>query len=218
MPDGSWNPFGVVTDLGDTLVRTRVSPARFEVHLAAAYARSLERRIATKWRAASDIAFMQFDHRLAHEPAARAIASAKVGRVGRGVARVFVCNAVWTRERLVRVGGLLLDPTCQLCGKLPDAAFGSETTLTCLPSEPMLPPASFGARTKLGLFRFCTRGGRWFTLPMFGSRLGKWTAPSRLWRTAPSGSASAEAFTQTAHVNPMSRPRCAGPGVEQHVR
>jgi hypothetical protein len=54
-PDGSWNPFGMVTDLGDTLLLTRTSPAGLEVFFGAAYARALERRIAGRWKAVSDL-------------------------------------------------------------------------------------------------------------------------------------------------------------------
>jgi hypothetical protein len=114
--EGQLAPFTLVTDLGDKLVLTRVSPAALEVHLSAAYGRVLERRLAAKWRAATDYGVLQTDLRLAHEPVARAINSAKAGRIGRGAARAFACNAVWTRDRLVRVGGLLLDSTCPLCG------------------------------------------------------------------------------------------------------
>ena len=36
------------------------------------------------------------------------------------MARAFVRNAIWTREQLLRVGGLLIDDLCLLCGKEPD--------------------------------------------------------------------------------------------------
>ena len=110
--EGQLAPFTLVTDLGDSLVLTRVSPAALDVHLSAAYGRVLERKLAARWRAVTDYGVLQTDLRLAHEPVARAINSAKAGRIGRGAARAFACNAVWTRDRLVRVGGLLLDPTC----------------------------------------------------------------------------------------------------------
>ena len=118
--EGWQAPYTFVTDLGDTLTLTRVSPAALRVQLAAAYGRCLERKLATKWRVASDYGVLQRDLRLAHEPVVRAIKSAKAGKVGRGVARAFACNAVWTRERLVRVGGLMLDTTCPLCEAGPD--------------------------------------------------------------------------------------------------
>jgi hypothetical protein len=118
--DGQSAPFSLITDLGDTLVLTRVSPAALDVHLSAAYGRALERRLAAKWRAETDYGVLQSDLRLAHEPVARAINSAEAGRIGRGAARAFACNAVWTRDRLVRVGGLLLDSTCPLCETGPD--------------------------------------------------------------------------------------------------
>jgi hypothetical protein len=119
--EGPQAPFALVIDLGDTLILTRISPAALDGHLSAAYGRTLERRLAAKWRAATDYGILQSDLRLAHEPVARAINSAKAGRIGRGAARAFACNAVWTRDRLVRVGGLLLDATCPLCGLAPDA-------------------------------------------------------------------------------------------------
>ncbi len=89
--------------------------------MAAGYARSVERRLAVKWGAESVIGHLQSDLRLAHEPVVRAFGSAKVGRACRGAARAFVCNGIWCRERLVSVGGLLLDPSCQLCGAAPVA-------------------------------------------------------------------------------------------------
>ena len=113
-------PYVFVTDLGDSLPLTRVSPAALRVQLAAAYGRHLERKLAAKWRVTSDDGDMQQGLRLAHEPVVRAIKSAKVGKVGRGAERAFACNAVWIRERLVRVGGLMLDVTCPLCGAGPD--------------------------------------------------------------------------------------------------
>ena len=118
--DGYAAPFTLITDLGDALTLTRISPAALDVQLAAAYGRVLERKLAAKWGAVSDYGVLQSDLRLAHEPVARALNSVRAGRIGRGAARAFACNAVWTRERLVRVGGLLLDPTCELCGTGPD--------------------------------------------------------------------------------------------------
>jgi hypothetical protein len=118
--DGHSAPFAFVTDLGDTLMLTRLSPAALDIQLSAAYGRVLERRLAVKLGVVSDYGILQTDLRVAYEPVVRALESAKAGRIGRGVARAFACNAVWTRERLVRVGGLLLDPTCPLCSSGPD--------------------------------------------------------------------------------------------------
>ena len=82
------------TDLGDTLVLTRVSPAALSIHLSAAYERSLECRLAVKWRVESDYGVLNSDPRLAHQPVVKAINSVAMGRAGRGMARAFVCNAV----------------------------------------------------------------------------------------------------------------------------
>jgi hypothetical protein len=45
------DPFRWRTDLGDTLVLTRTSPAAVELQLSAAYGRKLERDLAMKWSA-----------------------------------------------------------------------------------------------------------------------------------------------------------------------
>ena len=79
--------------------------------------------------AKSDIELLQSGFRLAHKLVVRAIASAKAGCIGRGVARTFACNAVWTMKRLVRIGGLLLDPTCQLCCSGPETICRSSIIL-----------------------------------------------------------------------------------------
>ena len=74
-----------------------MSPTALNIQLSAAYGRALERRLAIKCHAVSDYGVLQHDLRLAHEPVARAINSARAGRIGRGAARAFACNAVWTR-------------------------------------------------------------------------------------------------------------------------
>lgn len=79
--EGQLAPFTLVTDLGDTLLLTRVSHAALDVHLSAADGRVLERRLAAKWRAVTDYGVLQTDLRLAHEPVARGINSAKAGRI-----------------------------------------------------------------------------------------------------------------------------------------
>ena len=104
---------------------TRLSPAALDIQFIAAYGRALERRLAIKWNVVSDYGVLQSDLRLAHEPVVRAIASARVSRASRGAARAFACNAVWTRDRLVRLGGLLLDSTCPLCNGGPDTMASS---------------------------------------------------------------------------------------------
>jgi hypothetical protein len=108
-------PFKVVSDLDDTIVLTRHSPAEVTLALRAACKRQLERALAEKWRAASDCGHTKA-LRLAHEPICKLLRSSKVLPESKAVIKAVACNAIWTRQRLVTTGGLAIDPSCQLCG------------------------------------------------------------------------------------------------------
>ena len=51
---GHSEAFAFVTDLGDTLVLTRLAFAALDIQLTAAYGRASERRLAVMWGAISD--------------------------------------------------------------------------------------------------------------------------------------------------------------------
>ena len=117
----SLGPFSIRTDLGATFTLTEVSPKRVELEAIAAVVRSLERRLAARWRpAAAAVTDGDARQRLASGPVKRFLA--KVPAAARGLVAAAVCNALWTRARLSDKG-LLIDPMCPLCGVCKDTVY-----------------------------------------------------------------------------------------------
>ena len=116
----------ITTDLGATLSLAATPPVVIAAEALAAFRRRRERDLAAAWmpplverRSEGTVIPDPKTWRLAAEPLRRILRSTKVNAFDKGVVGSAACNAIWTRDRLVR-SGLALNVLCPLCALMPD--------------------------------------------------------------------------------------------------